>query len=144
MLYSASLRSAALALLLGLGACSLDLNERPNATNDATASAVPAATLQEVRWELVELDGQPATAAAQTPYLVLQGGRARAEGGPAATSFRAPTPWPKPAACAWGPWSRPAASAPTNPPKSAFYRPSTKPSATASLAACCASTPPIP
>ncbi|UOQ52258.1 META domain-containing protein [Hymenobacter cellulosivorans] len=90
MLYSSTIRPAALTLLLGLGACSLDLNERPNANNDATASTVPAATLQEVRWVLVELDGQPATAAAETPYLVLQGGRARAEGRAGCNKFSGP------------------------------------------------------
>ncbi|PJJ60953.1 META domain-containing protein [Hymenobacter chitinivorans] len=91
MLYRTRFRAAAaLPLLLALGACSLDLNERPNATNDATATTVPAATLQEVRWELVELNGQPATAAAQTPYLVLQGGRARAEGRAGCNKFSGP------------------------------------------------------
>jgi heat shock protein HslJ len=91
MLYRTCFRSAAvLALLLATGACSFDLNERPDATNDATATTVPAATLQEVRWELIELDGQPAPAAAETPYLVLQGGRARAEGRAGCNRFSGP------------------------------------------------------
>ncbi|WP_167856242.1 META domain-containing protein [Hymenobacter metallicola] len=90
MLLSTFLRPASALLLLSAVGCSFDLNERPNANNDATATTVPAATLQEVRWELVDLAGQPATAAEQTPYLVLQGGRARAEGRAGCNRFSGP------------------------------------------------------
>ncbi|RYU81890.1 META domain-containing protein [Hymenobacter persicinus] len=87
------LPAAAAALLLLAPACSYDLSERPNAGSTANSADRPVPTsapLRNVRWELRELDGQPAPATEQRPFLVLRDGRARAEGRAACNRFSGP------------------------------------------------------
>ncbi len=84
--------AAALALLMPT-ACSFDLAERPTggpvvAAVDNTPPTAPP--LRDVRWELRELDGQPAPAIEETPYLLLHEGRSRVEGRAGCNKFSGP------------------------------------------------------
>ncbi|WP_051718650.1 META domain-containing protein [Hymenobacter sp. IS2118] len=77
------LRIGAALLLLVPAACSYDIAERPTSgpVTEAVDNAAPTTSpLRDVRWELRELAGQAPPAMEQTPYLVLDEGRARVEG----------------------------------------------------------------
>lgn len=82
-------RVVALALLAGATACSYNPAERP-AAGPVAGTAAAASPLQDVRWELRELGGQPAPATEQTPYLVLRENRTRVEGRAACNKFSGP------------------------------------------------------
>ncbi|WP_167856709.1 META domain-containing protein [Hymenobacter aquaticus] len=83
------LRPAAALVLLVAPACSFDLNERPNAGSITTDEPV-AAALQDVRWELRELGGQPAPRTERRPFLLLRNNRPRVEGRAACNQFSGP------------------------------------------------------
>ncbi|MCB2377234.1 META domain-containing protein [Hymenobacter sp. BT635] len=89
MLNSAFLRPAAALVLLVAPACSFDLNDRPNAGGVATDEPT-AASLQDVRWELRELGGQPAPRTERRPFLVLRNNRPRVEGRASCNQFSGP------------------------------------------------------
>ena len=80
-------------LLLAVSACNYDLNERPEAGSAAPMAGLATPTsapLRDVRWELRELSGQPAPTTEQRPFLLLHGGRTRAEGEAACNHFGGP------------------------------------------------------
>jgi heat shock protein HslJ len=82
---------AVLALLVAATSCSYNPAERPTTGPVASTNSVAAASpLQDVRWELREIGGQPAPATEQTPYLLLHEEKARVEGRAACNRFSGP------------------------------------------------------
>lgn len=93
MPYPFIFRTGAALLLLVPAACSYDIAERPTSgpVTEAVDNTAPTASpLRDVRWELRELAGQAAPATEQTPYLVLDEGRARVEGRAGCNRFSGP------------------------------------------------------
>lgn len=86
-------RALAFLVLLVPTACSYDIAERPSggpvvaAVDNAAPTASP---LRDVRWELRELAGQTSPDMEQTPYLVLDEGKARVEGRAGCNKFSGP------------------------------------------------------